>query len=566
LLKNNGYFYFSPGLLVFKADTIEVDHSVSFRLALKDSIPVNALTPYRINKVLIDQDYSLSTDSTSKQKDTVSYQHNLFLVTKSEKAIRPNVLLESVYLKKGEIYSRENHEITLNRLMSMEHFKFVSVKFVDSDTMASGFLDVRIWMTPMTKRTVKAEIDLVSKSNNFMGPKIDIGYLNRNTFHGAERLSLNLAGSFEAQVGKQNQFSYSLMPQAELSFPEIRIPFTTVRTNSLYTPQTIILLSYKYLKRLNYFDGNNFQLTYGFKWKQKKTTEEELKPFMVSYVSFSNKSTAFNNLLAGNPFLKKNYEEQFIAGSSYDFTYNEEMTAERKMQYFFHLTMETSGNAISLAEAIVGKKKSSSKTSTVFGSVYSQYAKISVESRAYYNFSSKDKLALRLFAGFAKPYGNSSAMPYSKQFFSGGPNSIRAFQVNSIGPGTYHQNTDNKGLFQLGGDVKLETNAEYRFDILRFLKGAFFIDGGNVWLLKPNTALSTKAFSLSGILDEVAVGAGFGLRLDLNFFILRFDLALPLKEPWLEKNHQWVIKQINFADPSWRSDNLVLNVAIGYPF
>jgi outer membrane protein assembly factor BamA len=227
---------------------------------------------------------------------------------------------------------------------------------------------------------------------------------------------------------------------------------------------------------------------------------------------------------------------------------------------------EIAGNAFSLAKAIGGEKISSDHPEIVVGSIYSQYAKIYIDGRAYYNFVNRNKIALRVFAGVAKPYGNSSILPYAKQFFSGGTNSLRAFHINSVGPGTYNQNAGEKGFLQLGGDVKLEMNAEYRFTIYRFLKGAIFADGGNVWQLGSNPADIGSPFSLSGFADELAIGAGFGLRIDISFFILRFDLAAPLRKPWLESNKRWVINQIDFGSSSWRNDNLILNVAIGYPF
>ncbi|MDD4922749.1 MAG: BamA/TamA family outer membrane protein [Bacteroidales bacterium] len=565
-LKNKGYFYFSPDYLHFKADTSETKHTIALSLALKDSIPQNALTSYRINRVYIDQDFSLNEDTSGRRKDTIRYQNNLFLGKETEKTIKPDIVLRSVFLRKDEIYSRENHDITLNRLMSMGNFKFVSIKFADSDTIAPGYLDVTILMTPMTKRSFRAEIDFVSKSNNFMGPRMDLSYLNRNTFRGAELLNLNLTGSFEAQVGGNNLFSYAMAPQAELYFPGILIPFKVIRTNSLYAPKTRFSLSYNYMKRVNYFDMQTLQFIYGFKWKKNMVKEQELNPVMISYASLANKSAAFTDLLDANPFLKKSYEDQFIAGGSYSLTFNEQLGHEKKMQYFLHLATEASGNAISLAKAITGKKIASDHPSTLFGSVYSQYAKLSVDGRLYYLFPDKSKLVIRFFAGAAKPYGNSSVLPYSKQFFSGGPNSIRAFPINSLGPGTWHQVANNGSFLQLGGNVKLETNAEYRFPIFSYLKGAFFVDAGNIWLLQSNPDLSVNPFSFSTFAKEIAVGAGFGLRVDLNFFILRFDLATPLRKPWLEENHRWVANQINFANPSWRKENLILNIAIGYPF
>jgi len=568
ILKNNGYFYFNPDYLLFKADTSNLNHDVAFKLTLKDSIPKNATTVFRINNVYINQNYSLNEGRKNTTKDTVTVQNIVFLGKEERMTIRPKVLSKSIYLRKNEIFSRQNHIITLNRLMSMGNFKLVQINFSESNASGPGLLDVNILMTPLSKHTFRAEVDLVSKSNNYTGPRMNLSILNRNAFNGAELLNLNLAGSFEAQLsGKEkNLYSYSYNPQLELTFPRFLVPFNIKRTNSLYVPKTRLLLSYNYLKRVNYFDMRTFQFVYGFKWKQNIQTEHELNPIDVSYTTIGNKSTEFTDLLASNPFLKKSYEEQFIAGGSYSFTYNEQMMTGKKIQYYFHLTSELAGTTFYLAKIIGGEKISAENPSKVAGSIFSQYSKLSVDGRVYYNLKDNSKLALRVFAGVAKPFGNSLILPYTKQFFSGGPNSIRAFQINSVGPGTFYQNTDQIGFLQLGGDLKLETNAEYRFSIYRFFKGALFVDAGNVWLLKSNPANTGSPFMFSKFMDQIAVGTGLGIRVDVSFFILRFDLAMPLRKPWLEENHRWVSNQIDFGSSAWRRENLVLNVAIGYPF
>ena len=567
LLKNKGYFYFNPDYLLFKADTSAANHTISLKLTLKDSIPVSAVTVYRIHNVFIDQNYSLRNGVRDSSQDTIMYQNVLFLGNKSDMNIHPKVILRSVYLHKDAIYSSANYDITLNRLMSMGTFKFVQVNFTKSDTAARGYLDATILMTPMTNHTFQAELDLISKSNNYTGPRINLSMLNRNAFKGAELLNLTMAGSFEAQLGQHNNsFSYSLNPQVELTFPRFITPFEIKPSNSIYIPKTNFTLSYNFLQRINYFDMNTFQFGYGFKWKENLLTENELTPVSISYTSLGNQSPAFIALLDANPFLKKSYEEQFIVGGNYSFTYNEQVIQGKKLQYYFHFTAETAGNLLSLAELIAGHKPSPDNPSKIVGSVYSQFAKLSVDGRAYYNFTKDNKLAFRFFAGDAYSYGNSSTLPYSKQFFSGGPNSIRAFQINSLGPGTYHQTVNNNGFLQLGGDIKLEMNGEYRFGIYRFLKGALFVDAGNVWLQKSNPDNIGTPFNIGTFMNEMAVGAGAGLRFDVSFFVLRFDLAMPLRKPWLENNHRWVINQIDFASPEWRSNNLVLNIAIGYPF
>ncbi len=567
-LKNKGYFYFNPDYILFKADTSDVNHDVTFKLTLKDSIPKNALTVYRINNVYINQNYSLNERFAHNITDTLMYNDIMFFGKEARMAIRPKVLSESIYLRKQEVFSRLNHIITLNRLMSMGNFKLVQVDFSENKASVQGLLDVNILMTPMPKRTFRAEIDLVSKSNSYAGPRMNLSILNRNTFNGAELLNLNLAGSFEAQLSSKNEnlYSYSWNPQLDLTFPRFLVPFKIRRTRSIYNPKTSFVLSYNYLKRVNYFDMRTFRFVYGFKWKENIRKEHELNPIDISYTSVGNKSTLFTDLLESNPFLKKSYEEQFIAGGNYSFTYNEQMLPGKKVQSYFHLTSELAGTAFSLAKRISGEKISSDNPSRIAGSVYSQFAKLSLEGRSYYNFKDNNKLAMRVFAGVAKPFGNSLIMPYTEQFFSGGPNSIRAFQINSVGPGTFYQETNQRGFLQLGGDIKLETNTEYRFNIYRFFKGALFVDAGNVWLLKSNPANTGSPFMFSRFMDQLAVGTGFGLRVDVSFFILRFDLAMPLRKPWLEENQRWVANQIDFGSSVWRKDNLVLNVAIGYPF
>ena len=224
------------------------------------------------------------------------------------------------------------------------------------------------------------------------------------------------------------------------------------------------------------------------------------------------------------------------------------------------------GNTFSILKSISGQKISSEHPSQVAGLNYSQFAKLNVEGRIHYKLNQKNSLAFRLYSGIAKPYGNSSTLPYIKQFFSGGPNSIRAFQINSVGPGVYFQDPNNLGILQLGGDLKLEMNAEYRFDLTRMFKGAIFYDAGNIWMLPSKQDKLGNPFSVSRFYNELAMGIGLGVRIDLSFFILRFDLAAPIRKPWLPENNRWVAQQIDFGNAEWRKENLVFNIAIGYPF
>lgn len=568
MLKNKGYFYFNPDLLVFSADTNAVKNQISLKIKLKETAPENSLTAYKIRHISINQTYSLQDDTVSKDSDTQIFENIDFVGKPTENDIRPKVLSRSVYLKQNELYTRQNHTITLNRLMSMGNFKFVQVKFQDSDTTANGYLDVSILMTPMPNHTIRAEADLVTKSNSYTGPKLNASVLTRNTFGGAEQLNCSLGGSFEIQLAGKNRnyYAFSINPQIELVVPRIMAPFYIKPSNSIYVPKTIFTLSYNLLKRIGYYDMNTFQFIYGFKWKSNLKTEFEYNPVNLSYTSIGNKSDLFLAILAANPFLNKSYEEKFIPAGNFAYTYNEQMIEGKKTQYYLNFTAETAGNLFWLVKKIAGETPSATNPSRIAGLAFSQYAKFSVDGRVYFNSLNKNKLVLRAFAGIAKPFGNADLIPYTKQFFSGGPNSIRAFQINSLGPGTYQQSLDTKNFLQIGGDIKLEMNAEYRFNIYKYFKGALFVDAGNVWLHKSNTSSNGTPFQFSTFTNEIAVGTGFGVRMDMSFFIVRLDIATPLRKPWLPEGRRWITDYIKPGNTTWGSNNLMVNFAIGYPF
>jgi len=566
ILKNNGYYFFNPDYLVFHADTSSRDRTVKLQLTFKEDVPEKALKVYKINSILIDPQYSLmERNADSLHKKLIISDSIIF--TDNDTKVKPRVILKSVLIRPGAIYSRKQHNNTLNRLMTMGTYKFVRIHFSEKDSI-SDYLNTSVFLTPLPKRTLRYEINLISKSNDFLGPQLNINYQNRNTFKGAELLNVNFGGSFETQItGKyKNLYSYSLNSKAELIFPRFLLPFNINNTSSFFVPKTKLSLSYNYLKRVRYFDLRSLQFVYSFKWKETATKEHELAPINVNQTTIANQTPEFNELLQFNPFIKKSYEQQFIAGLMYSYVYNEQILERKKHQLYFNTTFETSGNSFSLYNKLRGRKPNEQNPFEIGNVIYSEFSKVSFDIRSYLNFK-KSKLAERLFVGLGKAYGNSSTLPYIKQFFSGGPNSIRAFAINSVGPSTYSVAGNQAFLFlQQGGDMKLEGNIEYRFDVFKSLKGAIFSDAGNTWLFEVNPSINGNAFSIDNFYKEIAVGAGIGLRIDVSFFVLRFDLATPLRKPWLPENNRWVFNSFNFSNADWRSENLVLNVAIGYPF
>ena len=564
-MKNQGYFYFSPDYILFKADTFHADRTVTLTATLKENIPAANLRQYRIGHVRIESDFSLFQNDTVA-KDTITKDGVLFIGSAN---IRHRVILRSVFLKENEIYSRKNHNITLSRLMGMGTFKFVKINFIPADSGNSNRLNVVIHLTPSPRKSIQVELQTVSKSNNFLGPALTLTYQNRNALRGAELLKVNLKGSLETQLsGKdKNVFSYEVGPEIEFSIPRFMTPFRVKQPRSIYIPKTKFSASFDYLKRVHFYDLVSFKFQYGYVWKENIKIEHELYPVTVNYFSVRNKSPEFETLLAENSFFKRSFDDQFIPGISYTYTFNEQVIPQQRSQFFLRFTAEFAGNTFTAYNKIfLNKEASSSHPLTVAGIPYSQFMRFSIDLRNYFNFDDKNKFVVRLYTGMGYPYGNSSALPYIKQFFSGGPSSVRAFRINELGPGTTPPDSIDNSILRSGGDLKIETNAEYRFAIYRIIKGALFVDAGNMWIQKKEAYNPYTGIDRSRLISQLAAGTGLGLRFDASFFVLRFDLAFPIRKPWLEASERWVFNQIAFSSSSWRRENLVLNIAIGYPF
>ena len=252
---------------------------------------------------------------------------------------------------------------------------------------------------------------------------------------------------------------------------------------------------------------------------------------------------------------------------SYNFTFNH-LNDSRKKQYYFSIGIDPSGNLVAMVNKLVNSGRNSQEDQTsLFGTPVSQYFRIRADGRYYFITGKKSKIALKLIGGIGIPYGNSTVIPYVKQFFAGGTNSVRAFRARSLGPGSYHPPEDlNNLLIDQTGEIKIESSIEYRFPIFKYLNGALFVDAGNVWLTQEDSLRPGGRFNQETFYKEFGVGLGAGLRLDFDIVVVRFDLAFPVRKPWYPEGNRWVFNEINFSDNTWRKNNLLLNISIGYPF
>jgi len=559
-LKYKGYYNFNPDFLIFEADTNQYDNKkFDLYLNLKKNVPQKAIIPYQIESVNVYPKRFLkdSIEVKAERYNNKNYiQNPLFF--------KPKYIDKFITLEEGSLYNPENSRNTARRMSSVDLYKYVNIQYSQIDTTLTdsiGKLKADIYLSPLNKRAIRTELQAVTKSNNFTGPNLSVTYTNRNLFFGGEKLDITANLGYETQFSGGNNAGLNSLEYGitgKLTFPRVISPIKINDDFFEYSiPKTITSLGVNFLSRTQLYTLISGNATYGYTWKANRFITYEINPVSLNITELLNTSDEFDNILDQNPFLRQSFEQQFISGLTFAFTYNGMIGSKDKTQWYLNSTLDVAGNSISL----FASNNDGNSPGELLGLEYAQYAKADVDIRFHYNFGENNDqtLATRFFGGYGLPYGNSEVLPYVKQYFSGGPYSVRAFRIRSLGPGTYdgQANPDiNSDFFDQTGNIRLEGNVEYRFPLFSFFNGAVFTDAGNVWNSTPNPIFNgTDTFS-SNFINELGIGSGVGLRIDVQGFVIRLDLAAPIHDPALPQNKRW-----NFQ---W--DEPVLNFAIGYSF
>lgn len=574
-LKEKGFYYFHPDNLIVQADsTVTKEPKVDLNVKLKNDAPELSKKQFSIDKVVVFADYDLKSATDRNYiipygTDSVAAYNDMYIID-PDKKFKPQIFDRALYFKKGDIYNRSNHNLSLNRLISLGTFKFVKNQFVISDSIKNKF-DAYYLLTPRQFQSLRVEATGKTNSANFVGSEVNLNWTHRNFFRGAEQLKASVFGAFDVQIGgpeegKDNNNVYRFGGNVSLTIPRLVSPFN-FKNSSGYVPKTFMGLGYEYQNRQALYSLHNFNGHFGYLWKEDAQREHELKLININVVVPQNVTEKYQAQIddpdnLSRYIMKRVVEPQLIVGPTYSFTYTNTMLPKTNT-FYYKGSVDLAGT---LAGLISGANAKEGKEKKVFGVPFSQYAKTEQDLRFYHKLAEKSQIATRLIAGMAYPYGNSLYVPYSRQFYVGGSNSIRAFRARTLGPGSFDpRSAKNPFFYDQSGDIKLEFNAEYRANIYKFLNAAVFADAGNIWLVNEDPARPGGKFSKDWT-KEIAVGAGVGLRLDFSILILRLDLAMPLRVPYLEQNQRWVLDKVNFGNAAWRKDNLILNIAIGYPF
>ena len=560
-LKEAGYYFFSPDYILVDADSTIGNHLVNLYITIKSNTPFAARKPYSINEIYVYSNYTLATAAIdTSHADEVFYKG--YYVVDKDKMFKPNLFEHVMQFKPNDLYSRKAHNLALNRLINLGVYKFVKNRFeVDPYT---DELNTFYYLTPSPKKTLRAEASGNTKSNNNAGSIVSFSWKNKNLLKGAEQFAVNAYVGSEVQFsGRQQGFNTNkLGGEVSITVPKFIIPFFIFNTKGAYVPKSYARLGYDLLNRTKLYTLNSFRADLGYTWKPSVRKDYKYNPISVSFVQPLNVTQRYTDSIQHDFTLKKAIEKQFIIGSNATYSYDEIIDDPNGRGWFVTTNVDLSGNVIGL---FTHPDLKNGDTIKFFGAPYSQYARGEVDVRNYSRHGPKTIWANRIDFGFGYPYGNSYELPFIKQFFIGGTNSLRGFRSRTLGPGTYRPaNADSTNFYpDQSGDIKLEINTELRQKISGILEGAIFAEAGNIWLKNKNPFKPGAEFT-NDFLKQLAVDAGIGFRFDLQILILRIDAAIPLRKPWLPAGQRAV--PINLGSASYRKDNLIFNFAIGYPF
>ncbi|HQO89698.1 MAG TPA: BamA/TamA family outer membrane protein [Chitinophagales bacterium] len=596
LVQNEGYFTFSPDFIYLNIDSTVGNQQIDVNLIVKNE--EDALLHKKYSYVEIN--YEILNFDNKKQNlllkredfiyDTICDVNYRVLKT----SVLPRALTKSTYIKPGDYYNKDQLQKTRNALNGLGVFRFVNIEHVPiSLSPDESGLYTSIKCAPSKRHAFSTDVELNTNAQSTLGFNVVGAYRNNNLFRTAAKFQFNISTGLDFQLLKEKRFENSAINAININL-EAKINlarlFPTFKKNKCityqkYKPRTFVSVNYNFQKRINLYNLQTIGVSYGYEWYNDKF-RHIFTPLSFTYVLPSNLSDSFNTILQQSPRFRQSFSNQFIMGQEYTFSYTNQNLNVGKYKNFFYFrgNVFLSGNLLYAFTSI--KQKGNELPYKLGGINFSQFARFEVEPRYFFNFRRGQAFSLRMFAGIGIPYGNSTyrdtaVMPYFKQFFVGGPNSLRGWGFRRLGPGGFDTYSENRNNLDQTADMKFEFNAEYRFNIYKTFKGALFTDIGNIWLIKEDPSRKLGHFDARRFMKELAWDVGFGLRMDLNFFVVRFDVGIALYDPAFEEGNRWTFNKINndaeliYKQPRGKElgwykfqfrDFVGLNFAIGYPF
>ena len=541
-LQDNGYFRFHKEFINFRVDTVQSTHKADVTLLLR---------PYRTSDI---QD-TLHTRYTVRNIDYASGDPQDSVIH-----LRKNVLRENTFIREGKPYSASGLQNTYNHFGRLGAVKYTNISFEQDPD--SALLDAHIQLQTNKPATLSFQPEGTNTAGD-LGAAASLTYENRNLFRGSESFSVQVRGAYEAIRGlegysNQDYIEYSV--ESRLSFPRFMMPFLSSEARRRTIATSELSLTYDTQNRPE-FHRRVLSAGWRYKWSSLSSRNQyqfdllNLNYVFMPWISDTFRKEYLDNPTNYNAILRYNYEDLFIMKTGFGFSYNDGKTAIKT-------NIETAGNLLSLGSAVFGGNKDDLNQYKVFNIAYAQYIKGDIDYTHHLISGYNDQLVFHVGLGIAYPYGNSTILPFEKRYFSGGANSVRGWSVRSLGPGRYKDKDGNINFITQTGDIKLDVNLEYRTHLFWKFGGALFIDAGNIWTIRDYPSQPDGQFQIQNILKDLAVSYGMGLRLNFDYFIIRFDMGMKAVNPAYKTEDE---NHFPLIHPRLSRD-FAFHFAVGLPF
>jgi len=578
-IRDRGFYNFSGDYVSFRIDSTIGNRQVNIYYDIRKNVRIDRngrltnppFSIYALRNIYVYTNYVPREileggEAYVKSFDTVKYKGYFFITRSKRPTVNYDVIIQSLYLKPGSVYSYTNTEQSQQHIMNLKEYRLVNIFFSEPDSVwntpdLSSRLDCHIQLTQLSQQSFNVELEGTNTAGN-LGGALNLIYTHRDLFHGAEQFSIKLKGAFEAMT----QFSSKLTSTREYGFetslrlPKFLLPFLKKEEFiKKYSPTTTILAAYDY-QNMPLYTRTIANATFGYTWAARNYRTHIVNPVQLNLVKLLSIDSTFQKTILASSYLAYSYRNVMILGGNYSFIFNNQKLQKVTRDYWFiRVNAEASGNVLSLVSGLSRVPKKSGSYN-IFGQPFAQYIRSDIDLRYNVILNDISSIVYRGFFGIGVPYGNSVAIPFEKQYFGGGANDIRAWQVRSLGPGSYK--SDATGFINQTADIKLEGNAEYRFKLFWILEGALFLDAGNIWAIREDQSRPGAKFELNKFYNDIAVGTGTGLRFDFKFVTGRVDLGIKLRDPAIMDASKWIFvsQRYNFRD------DFTVVFGIGYPF
>ena len=550
-LRNSGYYFFRPEYIEYLADSLITPGKIALKMDLASNTPAFGTARYKYGTVT----FRTFRNQGDGYPDTMRVG-NVDVIRMMPSRLRKQIVTDNIRFRPGRFVSARAIDNTQTRLSRLGIFNGINIEAIPDTTAASPTLNMLVSATYDLPLEAQFELNGSSKSNSYIGPGMKFTVTNHNLFGGGEQLTVGLTGSYEWATGRGSKSilnSYELGISGSLAFPRLLAPKFIPRSHRNLN-WTRISLSGEGLNRPHYFKLAQVNASISYDWSPSRYSTSTFTPLKLTYNNLLNTTHAFDSVMAANPAVALSFQDQFIPQMTYSYAYDRALDSKNKIN--FQMSVSEAGNIFWAIYELCGKKGEKE----LLGTPFSQFVKAQAQLVWGHKVGPGGSwLVSRVAIGAEHAYGNSSQVPYSEQFYCGGANSVRAFVVRSIGPGSYHDPKSEGDYFDQTGTFKFEANVEYRFPIFGPLNGAVFLDSGNVWLLKPDKYRPGGQLRGRTFFKDLATGTGVGLRFDIGMLVLRGDLGIGIHAPYdTGKRGYYNMKSFK--------DSLAFHLAIGYPF